>query len=1056
MTYQQHKRATHRREKVQKRRQSIKSKLLVTFIVISTVILALSLGALVSVFAYVDTLIPSDLTIAAASESTFIYDRNGEFLYEIHGDERRTNIPNEQIPEVIKQATIALEDKFFYEHKGVDLTGVVRSALLNVSTGSTVGGSTITQQLVREVFLTPEKTITRKVTEIFTAIRIEQRYSKEEILASYLNQINYGSGSYGIQAAAERYFRKNADELTLGEAAVLVGIPQRPTGNSPFSGKTFDLQDYLEIDIANPLDWYQQQCVRFSKIENERTVIDIWRQRQIKTLKLMMEQDFITLEQANAALDEPMAFTRPYETINAPHFVIYIRDLLTEKYGEKVIREGGLRVYTSLDMNLQRQAEQIVSDHVDEIRSQFNAHNASLMAMDPTTGEILAYVGSVDYFDEANDGNVDVVQFARQPGSSFKPFAYATAFKKGFSTESTVLDFYTDFGGGYRPRNYDGREHGVVTLRQGLANSYNVPAVKALYLGGIQQTVDTATDLGITTLDGQADNCGLSLTLGCPEVRLFDMVTAYSGFATMGKKVTPQPILKITDSAGTIVEELQPAEGAQVLDAGIAYMIADILSDNEARASAFGYNSALKVSRRAAVKTGTTNDIKDNWTVGFTPDLTVGVWVGNNNGDPLTGHASGVTGAAPIWHDFMEAAFGTVEATSWYPFPDSLGSVEIDNFSGFLPGPDTGDQVRSTLMLKSFISLLPVDDRRVKLTIDTSNNLIANPATPPELRQEKIFFKLKPEIPEEDPSYTRWNKAIEDYLNKLRETDPASPYLIPTEVSQSYYNGSNVPTVSILSHTNDQTVTSGTVTLEAAALGPYALTSVKFYLNNSPVSTITQMQDRYSYGYTLADGTYTLKVEATDDHGATGRAQVIIKVDTTFHIDITSPANHAIVGPTFLVQTGINSPGTVSSVVFKVDGTAQMTISTAPFEATLSASSGSHTINVVATDSASGTASDNIQVTVDADPPASFSPSGTCTIATGSTCPLSANPSDVGGAGIGHIEFYVNDALMQDFTSTSATYIFTPAAAGSYTVYAVAYDKVGNQRKSTVMTVTVS
>ncbi|HNT30453.1 MAG TPA: transglycosylase domain-containing protein, partial [bacterium] len=927
-----------------------------------------------------------------------------------------------------------------------------------------VSGSTITQQLVKKVFLYPDKTIERKIKEILISVRIEQKYSKDEILTAYLNQIPYGGNAYGIQAAAERYFNKNVEELNLAEATVLVGIPQKPPRNSPFSGVKFDLSEDLLVnpaEITETSDWYPRQLLAFSADTEGKFLIDVWRYRQIKALNNMIELGFITTEQAEEALAVPFTFEHPYEPIEAPHFVFYVRDQLEEKYGEKKLREGGLRVYTSLDYNLQKEAERIVADQINKIREPYNAHNSALVAMDPRTGEVLAYVGSVDYFDTANDGNVDVATSLRQPGSSFKPFAYAAAFQKGYHLNTLVIDASTDFGGGYRPRNYDGQDHGPVTLKTGLANSYNIPAVKALYIGGITETTKLATDLGITTLEGRAEACGLALTLGCAEVRLLDMVTAYSGFATMGKKVSPLAILKITDSQGKILEEFTPVEGPQAIDPGIAYMIADILSDNQARIPAFGWNTPLRLSRQAAVKTGTTNDVKDNWTVGFTPNLTVGVWVGNNNGDPLTGSASGVTGAAPIWHDFMEKAFETIPATDWYAMPASLTYLQVDSFSGLKPGEFTGENTAQTLILRSFVESLPTDDMRVKLTIDKQNGMIANPVTPVDLREERIYFKLHPVIPDNNVFYQLWSKAIEEYVNRSKEKDPNTVYAPPADISPSYYNAQNAPAVTITSPANQTVSTSKNITIAATATGPFPLVAIECYRGNEVIKSYTQMQDSYTCDYTLQDGSYTLTVKARDDRGAVGSASISVSVDTQFHVSILAPASKTYVTGIFDVQTSINSPNAIVNVDFRIDGTSKKTIASAPYSATIQAADGAHTLTVIASDNKGNTADAAISITVDSQAPASFSLTGTCTIKVGQSCLVTASPQDAGDAGIAYVEFYVKPPsgsveMVQKITHTPATYTFKPDASGGHMLYALAYDRAGNKTQSKNLSVTVA
>ncbi len=1060
----QRRRSLKRLQLAAKQGKSNKKRALIGLLIALPIVLMLSLGAgTYAVFAYVDTIIPKNLTLTTPSQSSFIYDRNGKLLYEIFGDERREYVPLDQIPKTVVDATLALEDRNFYTNQGVDVRGIVRAALLNLSSDNQTGASTITQQLVRTLFLSSEKSITRKLKEIAISFRIEQIYSKDEILQAYLNQISYGEQVYGIQTAAHRFYNKDVKDLNLGEITALVGIPQTPTYNSFFSGAFRDLQNDLYVDVNHPGSWLQEQYLKFSKVVNGRHVIDRWRQRQIKTLSSMMEVGKITQKQADDALLVPINPSHPNTQVQAPHFVFYVRDLLFAKYGEEKVRTGGFKIYTTLDLDLQSQAQTIITNTINKIAKPFNAHNAAMMAVNPTNGQILAYVGSVNYFDTANDGNVDVVSSTnRQPGSSFKPFVYATDLMKGLNTQSLFMDVQTDFGGGYIPRNYDGKFHGPQPMRIALANSFNIPAIKATAIAGVPNVIATAKSMGVDSLQENGDY-GLSLGLGAAQIKLFDMLQGYSTFANLGNKIPFNPILKITDASGKLIEEFQQPAPKQAIDPGVAYMISDILSDNQARVMEFGYNTPLRLSRKAAVKTGTTNDIKDNWTIGFTPNLAAAVWVGNNNGDALLGGASGVTGAAPIWHDFMEAAFKTTPNVPWYTMPDSVTTIPVDNFSGMKPGEFTGDQTSNALILKSFVSSLPQDDIRKQITLDSSNGLLANMATPLPLQITKTFFALHPEIPTTDPAYPRWQAALTGWAQQQKRNDPNTPFVLPTDTSQSYYNNDNTPTVVFKTPTDGAMLAANNFNVEVSALGPYPMTTVDFYLGANLIGSTAGQQASYSKAFTALDGKYSITVRATDQKGAIGSATINVTIDTQLSVAITTPAGNATVGGQFKVAVAVAAPASpVKTVSFALDGVVQATVTASPYESVITAGSeGLHTVEVVATDQNGKTATDSITVTSDTSPPTAFDlSSGICTTVN-QICLITASPMDA-ISGISHLEFYLisptnaSPSLVQDSPTVPTLYNFKPGQAGNYSLYAIAYDHAGNKRQSGTLTATIT
>ena len=542
------------------------------------------------------------------------------------------------------EATIAIEDKHFYFHPGVDPVAIARAVVSNIKndprgSGDLQGASTITQQLIKNTLLTPEKTYTRKIKEIILALWAERLYSKDEILQMYLNEAPYGGPAWGIEAASQTYFGKGAGNLTLAQAAYLAGLPASPTQFSPYG--------------TNP---------------------ELGKLRQKQVLESMVDKKFITRKLANQAYSADLGLKPQINNIYAAHFVMHVKDLLSAKYGQRVVSQGGLKIQTTLDLNWQEQVEKAVSEEVGKL-SGLNVKNGAAMVVDGTTGQILAMVGSKDYH-ESQFGSFNVTTALRQPGSSIKVATYATAFKQGFSPGTTILDSPVSFQDGtarYTPINYDGRFHGPVSIRTALGSSYNIPAVKMLATVGLENMIQTAKDLGITTFNDPG-RFGLSLTLGGGEVKMIDMMAAYGTLSQLGKRFDATPILKVTDSDGNILEQYQ-SKPVQALEPEIAFLITDILSDNKARTPAFGPASQLNIpGYTVAVKTGTSDNKRDNWTFGYTPQYVVGVWVGNNDNSPMNpALTSGVTGAAPIWNKIMK---GILEGQPNLAFERPKGVIE--------------------------------------------------------------------------------------------------------------------------------------------------------------------------------------------------------------------------------------------------------------------------------------------------------------------------------------------------------------------------------------------
>ena len=584
-------------------------------------------------------------------QSTKIYDRTGEvLLYDLSRDIRRTVVPFENISIHLKNATVAIEDDQFYNHPGIDFLAILRAVISNLSEGNLLGGqggSTITQQVVKNSILEQDKKLTRKIKEAILAIRLEQILSKEEILNYYLNESPYGGTIYGAEEASQAFFNKPASDLTLAESAYLAALPQAPTYLSPYGNNV----DALEA-------------------------------RKNLVLKRMELNGFITNEEYLSAKNEKVEFEPQVITgIRAPHFVMFVREKLVERYGEEALQQRGLRVITSLDWEMQQAGERIVAEKAASNTEVFDAENAGLVAINPQNGDILTMVGSKDYFDTEIDGNFNVTLAPRQPGSSIKPIVYASALSEGYTADTVVYDVRTQFSTEcevddisseapcYSPNNYNGKFLGPITLRNALAQSLNIPAVKVLYLTGLKDAIKLASDMGITTLN-DPDRLGLTLVLGGGEVKLLEHTQAYGVFANEGVKTELRPILKIEDVNGNELEKFE-VEDERVLERDVALTISDILSDNEARTPLWGANSLVNFTARdVAVKSGSTNNLRDAWIMGYTPNLAVGIWVGNNDNRPMGGRLSGLI-AAPMWRAFMDEALPMVETQNFPQAPST-------------------------------------------------------------------------------------------------------------------------------------------------------------------------------------------------------------------------------------------------------------------------------------------------------------------------------------------------------------------------------------------------
>ncbi len=788
--------------------------------------------------------------------STVILDRNGETIYDIFENQNRLPVKWEDIPEYLRQATIAIEDKDFYKHQGLSTTGIIRGVAACFFLRRCQGGSTLTQQLVKNVLLSGERTLPRKMKEAILSIQIERRYTKDEILQMYLNEAPYGGTAVGVEAASQYYFGKPVKELNLVESAIIAGLPQSPSRYSPFTGE-------------------------------EKAYV--WRSEQV--LRRMREDGYITPIQeteARKALPD-VDFANEATSLKAPHFVAYIKDQLVKIFGSKVVDAGGLKVTTTLDSTLQEKAQTIVKEEVDKAKK-LNVTNGSAVVIDPATGEILVMVGSKDYLATDSSGlkfNV-AVQGLRQPGSTIKPITYAAAFKKGYTAATVLMDVDTKYPSGdpkkpdYNPKNYDGKWRGPVQLRFALGNSINTIAVKVSALVGVRDILRLAYDMGLSSLeptDANMRRIGLSLTLGGGEVTLLELTSAFGVFAAGGLRRDPVSILKVEDARGKVMFEHKPSAPRRVLSSDIAYLISDILSDNDARKDVFGANSYLRIpGKTVAVKTGTTDDKRDNWTIGYTPSVVVGTWVGNNDNSPMNpALASGVTGAAPMWNRIMT---DVLKGKRNEPFvrPDNIIEMDIDSLGGGLPVE--GRPTRKEVFIKGTepTGMSPIY-RMIKLSKRDGNKL----ASPVDIARGEFDTKLFIVIQEDDPvssdGKNRWQEAIDAWV--ARNGD--SMYHPPTEVDQT----SDALIISVKEPSDYAQINGNDFRVRAEAAGSADIVKIELFANGEKKKDVSGKT--FDERVNLPDGSYTLSLKATDSQGRTTTHDVRVGVNQPYATPTESP-----------------------------------------------------------------------------------------------------------------------------------------------------------------------
>lgn len=776
---------------------------------------------------------PQDIDSRRVSESTKIFDSTGtHLLYEI-GDVHRTRISLNEISPLIRNATIAVEDAGFYTHHGLDFAGIIRGVILKPLQGQRAqGGSTITQQLIKNAILTPERSAQRKFKEIVLAIELEQRFSKDEILEMYLNDIPYGSLAYGVEAASEQFFGVPAKNVSLAQAALLASLPQAPSYFSPYGSHFEDLKA-----------------------------------RQEYVLDRMVALNYISTEEGNHAKAEPLDFIPQRESIQAPHFVFYVKELLEQQYGERVVEQGGLKVITTLDMRLETLAEDTLKNNQTRLNG-LGASNAALVSIDPKNGDILAMSGSLDYFNEDIDGNVNVAVRHRSPGSSIKPFVYAAAFQKGFTPDTILVDADTDFGQGYTPKNYNLKTYGPITMRSALANSLNIPAVKTLYLAGVKPATELAQKMGMTSLT-DPDRYGLSLVLGGGEVRLLDETSAYGVFANDGLRFPPRAILKVETGKGEVLfdAEKETVTGEQVLDPQISRLVTSILSDNNARGLIFGTGSPLQLGARpVAAKTGTAQDFRDGWTMGFTPSLATGVWVGNNDNSPMKSRSDGVVVAGPIWNTFMRGA---------------LKDTPIEKFVAPTPLKDLPHGILRNELPEAKLKWIPETN---EFYSENCPIALGQVRTVKELHDTLFYVRRTnplgqpPDNPEADPQFNNWESGVvawRDKHNTESKDKPEEPLYVPSLPAPScpVENSEELPKVKIV-EPNTTIIHDSPVEVRVEVDSPHPLKQVRFVVEGQEIGKRGPDDDftaAFSYPSGFS-GRMTMVVTATTEDNLIGTA----------------------------------------------------------------------------------------------------------------------------------------------------------------------------------------
>lgn len=808
-------------------RKKPKKNILFTITIISVVITLLIGAGIVIYGAKIIRELPSPDEFASRriNQTTKIYDRTGKvLLYEVHGEEKRTIIPFEKIPTVLKKATLAAENDTFYKDPAFNWRGIVRALIKNIKEGRiTQGGSTITQQLAKKAFLSDERTVSRKIKELILAIQLESKYTKDEIFSLYLNQIPYGSNAYGVEAASQAYFGKTVTDISLGEAAVLASLPKAPSYYSPWGNHVEDLLT-----------------------------------RKNHIIERMEKLGLINKEETEKAKVEEIKFSKQtIGNIKAPHFSLAVKDYLTEKYGEDMVLNGGLKVITTLDWQLQEIGETVVKEGAERNAELYKGTNAALVAQDPKTGQVLVLVGSRDYFNEEIEGRFNVpLQGLRQPGSALKPFAYLTAFEKGYQPKTVIFDVPTEFDAtgnpdrSYKPENYEGKIHGPISLEESLAQSVNVSSVKVLYLAGFSDTLKNIEKFGIKTLK-ERGRYGLSLILGGGEVKLSELVNAYATMSQEGMHHKQIMILKIEKSDGKILEEYENYT-TKVMDPQYPRMINQILSDRNLRSPLFQNSLSLTLfpNHEVALKTGTTNDYRDAWALGYTPSLVAGVWAGNNNNEPMQRRGGSILAAVPIWSAFLNRAL-TYFPSETFIRPDPIPPVNKPMMNGeiiYAPIIDgkTNPQIHSILYY-----------------VDKNDPL--GPI---------------PENPDKDPQFKNWEEGVFAWAKENIKDYELYNALITSStsfISNEAVNEEN-PVIKNLSPKNGEFIISPTI-ITADIESKKMLKMIEISINQNKIASLPISGNTYHLSYTTnvpLNPQNSIEIKAINEAGRESRTQVIV------------------------------------------------------------------------------------------------------------------------------------------------------------------------------------
>jgi len=922
-----------------------------------------------------------------AAQSSVILDREGNVLYTIHGEENRKTVSLADIAANIVHATLAIEDDQFYNHPGIDIAAILKAACSQIHLcGTPRGGSTLTQQFVKNAFLSSERTYTRKIREIILALELERRYTKDQILEMYLNRIPYGSSIFGVEVAAQTFFGKPAKDLDLAEAAILAAIPKAPTyfspyGNNKYAQINLSADEILKMDIRS-----EQQLVDYSvdliskgllgktyTFGEEGNRRDIYVKGRVDfVLSRMVELGYISQDEAKTALAEANAkeFLPFREAMLAPHFVTYVREYVETKYGKDQIEKGGFKVTTTIDPKVQKAAEDAIAKHAEDNEKRFNAKNAAAVAINPDDGQILAMVGSRDYWNDEIDGKVNVALRPRLPGSSFKPIVYAAAFLQGYAPSTVLYDVLTKFEGWYEPQNFDGKFNGPVTIREALARSLNIPAIKAGALAGITNVLDLGRKMGMQ-LNQPDDWYGLSLALGAGEVRLLDETAAYGTFANGGYKVNPVAILRIEDRNGNILEEYKPPEKRDmILDPQVAYLINDVLSDVEARPEGWWRNNLTIPGQTNGAKTGTSNKEKndivlpfDTWTFGYTRRLVGGVWTGNSDGSALKSSAADI--AAPVWHDFMAEATKDMKREA-FDKPEGIKWVKVSKRTGKLPSENTPEEDIVSAVFASFSVPRDVDNSYKMVEVDKVSGKLATEYTPPDAREKKAFFEHHSERPD-DPN---WEEPVRKWAEENKQDE-----VPPTEYDDVHTaeNMNAKPEIRITSPASQGTVSPPNVGVWVDINSASGVSKVDFYWDDKLASTATTppFKGNIEISRNTANGSeHTIKAIVFDELFRTNQSSITVRVGQdeappTVEFDYPGDGVSLTAGSAFTAEVNAkDANGDILKIDFYLDGELKDTVHAAPYlwQFVVPDQLGEHTLEAAAYDYAKNEAKTRINI----------------------------------------------------------------------------------------------